>query len=283
MTMMFLAACLGVFVLVNKKVVVLGGGHAGIEAVFALSRMGIKSCLVSMSFDSVGRLSCNPAVGGLAKTHLVKEIDALGGVMGFAADSNALQYKTLNKTKGRAVWSTRAQVDKKTYPQFIQKMIKEDENISFVKGVVVKITTKNNKMVSVALENNKTLHCGALIVACGTFAKGLIHVGDSSYSAGRFGEKPSKNISLFLKEFGHSLIRLKTGTPPRISLKSLNMSKLGLSFGDKKYFPFSLRSKRSSGFEQTPCFSVRTNKKTHDIKLQFTYPWKRTYNLFYYY
>ena len=218
-----------------------------------------------MSEKAIGRLSCNPAVGGLAKTHLVKEIDALGGVMGRAADLNSLQYKTLNITKGRAVWSTRVQVDKKEYPKYIQSLIKKDKNISVVCGEVTGISLKKNKVVSVTVNQQKTISCSALVVACGTFSDGKIHIGATSYKAGRFGEKRTSFISSLLTSFGHSLIRLKTGTPPRISLKSICLDAAEIAKGDKEIYPFSIFTNKQSCSNKVDCFLINTNKKTHSI------------------
>ena len=253
-----------VFVLENKPVVVVGGGHAGIEAILACSRAGVPSVLVTMNKDAIGRLSCNPAIGGLAKTHLVKEIDALGGVMGLAADMCALQYKTLNKTKGRAVWSTRAQVDKIKYPSFIQGLIKNNKHISVVEDELVDINQKQGSIAGVSLKKLGPVRCSALIVSCGTFSNGLIHVGKKTYSAGRIGEKNTKTISAFLKKLGHTLLRLKTGTPPRISLSSINLKKVDVSSGEDLFFPFSLFSNRKP-FKQEACYSINTNDAAHSI------------------
>ena len=160
----------------NKTVTIVGGGHAGLEAAFAVSRLGGKAIIITLDTNSIGRLSCNPAIGGLAKSHLVYEIDALGGIMSVFSDLSALQYKTLNKTKGRAVWSTRVQVDKKKYPKLIQKAIKKNPNITVVEGEAVSFKTKKNKIVSVTLRDDKKIRCGSLIITCGTFMNGLIPV-----------------------------------------------------------------------------------------------------------
>ena len=246
----------------NSPVVVVGGGHAGIEASLAISRLGVSCILVSANKESIGRLSCNPAVGGLAKTHLVKEIDALGGIMGAAADASALQYKTLNKTKGRAVWSTRAQVDKKKYPSYVQSALKQNRLVSVVEDEVVGLGVKNKKINHVVLKFKKKVACSAVVVACGTFVDGLIHIGKTSFKAGRFGEKSVVDIAQHLKSVGHSFIRLKTGTPPRISFKSINLKEASIALGDEEYFPFSLFSKKNQ-IKQEPCYLVSTNKKVH--------------------
>ena len=251
--------------LVSSPVVVIGGGHAGIEAAFAVARLGVRCSLVTFDKKAVGRLSCNPAIGGLAKTHLVKEIDALGGVMGLAADACSLQYKTLNKTKGRAVWSVRAQVDKKKYPSFIQKKIKKNKLINIVEDEVVGLDIKNKKISGVFLKKNKKINCVGVVVACGTFVNGLIHIGQKSFYAGRFGEKNVKDIAFYLKKAGHSSLRLKTGTPPRVSLSSINLSACESAEGDVDFFPFSIMSNKENHKKNLPCFVVNTNKDVHSL------------------
>jgi len=250
-------------VLENNIVVVIGGGHAGVEAAFAVARQGLPVKIITADKKSIGRLSCNPAVGGLAKTHLVKEVDALGGIMGFAADECALQYKTLNKTKGRAVWAVRAQVDKKKYPRFIQSLIKKNNLIEVVEKEVVGLEVKNKKVLGVFLANKEKISCSSVVVACGTFVNGLIHTGAKTFSAGRFGEKNVKDISVHLKKAGHSSLRLKTGTPPRISLKSIDLSLCEVALGDEDFFPFSISSNKKK--QNLPCYVVNTNKKVHKI------------------
>ena len=175
----------------ENSVYIVGGGHAGVEAAFALSRMKIKSIIVSMDDNALGRLSCNPAIGGLAKSQLVKEIDALGGIMGLAADLNGIQFKTLNKTKGRAVWATRAQVDKKNYPRYIKTLINNDKNIMTLEDEVYDIVVKKNKLKGLKLRKTGTIKTSAAIITCGTFLNGLIHIGFNNYQAGRMGEKGS--------------------------------------------------------------------------------------------
>ncbi|SVE50717.1 uncharacterized protein METZ01_LOCUS503571, partial [marine metagenome] len=159
-------------VLENNRVIIIGGGHAGIEAAFALGRLKVKSIIISLDLDAIGRLSCNPAIGGLAKSHLVKEIDALGGVMGHAADKCAIQLKTLNKTKGRAVWALRAQVDKKQYPLYIKKLLDKNKYISLLRGEVSRLLIKSGRVCGVNLKNKETLSCSSVVITCGTFLNG---------------------------------------------------------------------------------------------------------------
>ena len=208
----------------NNNIVIAGGGHAGLEAAFAISRMGGSCTIVTMDSSAVGRLSCNPAMGGLGKSHLVKEIDALGGVMGYCSDLAGIQFKMLNKTKGRAVWANRIQLDKKLYPFHIKKLLKKNQNIKLVSGEVVDFVVKNNKITKAILKNNLSINCSALIITCGTFLNGLIHIGEKSFPAGRMGERPAKGLTEALNKHGFKLGRLKTGTPPRLLSSSINWS-----------------------------------------------------------
>ena len=256
---------LEVFVLENNNIVIAGGGHAGLEAAFAISRMGGSCTIVTMDSSAVGRLSCNPAMGGLGKSHLVKEIDALGGVMGYCSDLAGIQFKMLNKTKGRAVWANRIQLDKKLYPVHIKKLLKKNQNIKLVSGEVVDFVVKNNKITKAILKNNLSINCSALIITCGTFLNGLIHIGEKSFPAGRMGERPAKGLTEALNKYGFKLGRLKTGTPPRLLASSINWSLTKKSPGDKNPTLFSLYSKRPLKVRQEPCFVVDTNADVHNI------------------
>ena len=250
--------------MLENRVLIVGGGHAGIEAAFCLSRMKIKSVLITMDKNAIGRLSCNPAIGGLAKSHLVKEIDAFGGIMGAAADKCAIQFKTLNKTKGRAVWATRAQVDKKKYPIFIKKLIKNNKYIKVIEDEAINIIVKNNNISGINLKKNGKLRSRGVIITCGTFLNGLIHIGINNYRAGRMGEKGSYGLTESLVDHGFSSGRLKTGTPPRISKKSINMSLCDAAPGDTNPPLFSLFSKKTK-IKNEPCFLVSTNQDTHSL------------------
>ena len=248
----------------NNKIVVVGGGHAGIEAALSISRLGLLALIVTMDKRALGRLSCNPAVGGLAKSHLVREIDALGGIMAMASDANALQYKTLNKTKGRAVWATRVQIDKKKYPNYIQKHISLDDKISIVEDEVVSLKIKKGRAVGVFTKQSGLIRCSAVVVTCGTFLNGLIHVGEKTFRAGRIGEPGSYGLTENLKEMGFVSARLKTGTPPRISKESINLDLVERAPGDKMYSCLSIETKKKA-FKQENCFLVNTNKEVHRI------------------
>jgi tRNA uridine 5-carboxymethylaminomethyl modification enzyme len=247
----------------TNPIVVAGGGHAGIEAALAISRMGKKVTIITLDPKSIGRMSCNPAIGGLAKGHIVKEIDALGGIMGQAADFAGIQFKTLNKSKGRAVWSPRAQVDKLKYTQFIQNKISSNVNINIMMGEAVDFSVNNSHITTVVLKDGKTLPCASLIITAGTFLNGLIHIGDRKFRAGRMGEKPAVGLTESLINKGFTVGRLKTGTPPRILNSSVDWEKTLLAPGDENPAPFSINSIDKFNPINEPCHIVNTNINVH--------------------
>ena len=250
----------------NKyDLVVVGGGHAGIEAALIAHKRGVKTLLVSMDKKSVGRTSCNPAVGGLAKGQMVKEVDVLGGIMGFFADLSTLQSKTLNKSKGRSVWSPRSQIDKKLYEKIAQKYIKE-QGLDVLEGEVVSLNIKKDSICGVFLKDGSEVVCSAAVLTCGTFLNGLIHIGSEQINAGRYGEKRAEGVTENLNSRGLKNGRLKTGTPPRIKRSSVNWKKGEAGYGDEKPSPLSYRTNNFSPKDE-PCFSFRTNKNTHNIIL----------------
>ena len=250
----------------NKyDLVVVGGGHAGIEAALIAHKRGVKTLLVSMDKKSVGRTSCNPAVGGLAKGQMVKEVDVLGGIMGFFADLSTLQSKTLNKSKGRSVWSPRSQIDKKLYEKIAQKHIKE-QGLDVLEGEVVSLNIKKDSICGVFLKDGSEVVCSAAVLTCGTFLNGLIHIGSEQINAGRYGEKRAEGVTENLNSLGLKNGRLKTGTPPRIKRSSVNWKKGEAGYGDEKPSPLSYRTNNFSPKDE-PCFSFRTNKNTHNIIL----------------
>ncbi|MBC8312232.1 MAG: tRNA uridine-5-carboxymethylaminomethyl(34) synthesis enzyme MnmG [Candidatus Marinimicrobia bacterium] len=249
--------------MVNNPIIIAGGGHAGIEAALAISRMGFKAVIITLDPKSVGRMSCNPAIGGLAKGHIVKEIDALGGIMGEAADFAGIQFKTLNKSKGRAVWSPRAQVDKLKYTQFIQNKIALDENISVLAGEVVDFSVDNSKVSTVILKDSRAYPCSSLIITAGTFLNGLIHIGTQKFKAGRMGEKPAIGLTESLINKGFTFGRLKTGTPPRLLSSSIDWEQTILAPGDEHPTPFSINSTDSFNPINEPCHIVNTNPDVH--------------------
>jgi tRNA uridine 5-carboxymethylaminomethyl modification enzyme len=249
----------------NIEIAVVGGGHAGVEAALAISRMGKRCYMITMNPDAIGRMSCNPAIGGLAKGHLVREVDALGGIMGEAADQTAIQFKTLNKSKGRAVWSPRAQVDKIRYSKFIYDAILADSNISIINDEVVDIAVDNSSISSCCLRSGRILNISSIIITAGTFLSGKIHVGSSSYLAGRFAEPPSVGITNSLVNLGFVTHRLKTGTPPRLLKNSIDWNLLNLSPGDENINFFSIKTKPNHKVENIPCYLAHTNENTHKI------------------
>ena len=250
----------------NKyDLVVVGGGHAGIEAALIAHKRGVKTLLVSMDKKSVGRTSCNPAVGGLAKGQMVKEVDVLGGIMGFFADLSTLQSKTLNKSKGRSVWSPRSQIDKKLYEKIAQKYIKE-QGLDVLEGEVVSLNIKKDSICGVFLKDGSEVICSTVVLTCGTFLNGLIHIGSEQINAGRYGEKRAEGVTENLNSLGLKNGRLKTGTPPRIKRSSVNWKKGEAGYGDEKPSPLSYRTNNFSPKDE-PCFSFRTNKNTHNIIL----------------
>ena len=249
----------------SNNITVVGGGHAGVEAAFAISRLGLECNLVTMDNKSIGRMSCNPAIGGLAKGHLVREIDALGGVMGKAADLSSIQFKTLNMSKGRAVWSPRSQVDKVRYSRYIRGLIESNKKIKIISAEVVDINVDNHAVKSIILSTGKEIKTSILIVTTGTFLDGKIHIGDTNYSAGRFAEAPSVGITGSLKNFGIYSSRLKTGTPPRLLSSSIDWNRLETSLGDEAPGRFSYFSDASLPVSNIPCHIAYTNQETHNI------------------
>ena len=249
----------------KAEILVVGGGHAGVEAALAISRKRVNVLLATMNEDSIGRMSCNPAIGGLAKGHLVREIDALGGIMGEVADQTSIQFKTLNKSKGRAVWSPRAQVDKIKYSQYIQKAVKKSKYIKIVSKNVVDIIVDNGSVVGCVYDTGESVMLKALIITAGTFLDGKIHIGQTSYSAGRFGEKPSIGLTQSLLKLGFKTHRLKTGTPPRLLSSSIKWDRLDLASGDKDVNFFSIKTKCDMKIPNTPCYVAHTNCRTHRV------------------
>jgi tRNA uridine 5-carboxymethylaminomethyl modification enzyme len=250
----------------KRSLVVVGGGHAGIEAALIAHKLGVDVVLVSMEASAIGRMSCNPAIGGLAKGQMVRELDVLGGMMGFFADQSTLQSKTLNLSKGRSVWSPRSQIDKIKYEQVVQQHIKS-VGLDIFEGEVVKIKDLGGSVSSVVFSGGYELFCDAAILTCGTFLNGLIHIGEKKIKAGRLNEKRSEGITESLKSLGFKSGRLKTGTPPRIKKSSVDWSVGVAGYGDKKPKPLSYQTKNFLPKDE-PCFAFRTNKKTHDLILK---------------
>ena len=252
----------------NKEysVIVIGGGHAGVEAACSAARIGVSVALITHNIKKIGEMSCNPAIGGLGKGHLVREIDALDGVMGRAIDKGGIQFRMLNESRGAAVRGPRAQADRCLYKNAIHELIKEQENIKIIEGSVEDLKIENNKVVGVELEGGKKIKCLTVVLTTGTFLRGLIRVGKKSSAAGRAGDKPSIALAKKIEKLKFSIGRLKTGTPPRILKKSINFNDLDQQKPDKKPIPFSFINKHIHT-PQISCFITHTNIKTHKIIL----------------
>ncbi len=248
-------------------VVVVGGGHAGIEAASAASRMGCSVGLVTMDRFALGRMSCNPAIGGTAKGHLVREIDALGGVMGLIADRTGIQFRMLNKSKGPAVWSPRCQSDRKLYSEEAYRIVSKTENLEIVEDSAIGVIVENGKVIGIETKSGEELMCRALVLSSGTFLNGLMHTGLNKTSGGRFGEQPSTGITESLAKLGFEYGRLKTGTPPRLKKDSINWSILEEQPGDENPQPFSHQTDLSQFpfLSQVSCHITYTDKEVHRI------------------
>lgn len=245
-------------------VLVIGGGHAGVEAACASARIGAKTALVTLKEDNLGEMSCNPAIGGVAKGILVKEIDALDGIMGLAIDKSGIHYKMLNASKGPAVWGPRAQADRKLYKKAVHNIVSNYKNLDLIIGQVTDFEIKDNIISAVIIDDSRIIKVPKVVLTTGTFLSGVIHIGDKKIKAGRYGEDPSNKLSETLKKVGFKLGRLKTGTPPRIRKDSINYAELEEQPGDEVPTPFS-EMVHNVEVKQINCHITYTNSKTHDI------------------
>ena len=248
----------------DYEIIVVGGGHAGIEASLAAARMGKQTLLITILAEQIGAASCNPAIGGLAKGHLVKEIDALGGQMGLTTDAVGIQFRVLNESKGPAVRGSRAQIDMDRYRVYMRNLLLNTPNLEISQEIATEILSENGKVTGVKTHLNNIYNAKKVIITTGTFLNGLIHVGFNKLEAGRVGELSAKDLSSSLRELGLNLGRLKTGTCPRIDAKTINFEILEKQDGDAKPVAFSFRTKNFSP-TQLPCYIAYTNETTHEI------------------
>lgn len=248
----------------NYEIIVIGGGHAGIEASLAAARMGKQTLLITILAEQIGAASCNPAIGGLAKGHLVKEIDALGGQMGLTTDAVGIQFRVLNESKGPAVRGSRAQIDMDRYRVYMRNLLLNTPNLEISQEIATEILSENGEVTGVKTHLNNIYNAKKVIITTGTFLNGLIHVGFNKLEAGRVGELSAKDLSDSLRELGLNLGRLKTGTCPRIDAKTINFEILEKQDGDAKPVAFSFRTKNFSP-TQLPCYIAYTNETTHEI------------------
>ena len=248
----------------NYDCIVIGAGHAGCEASLASARLGCKTLLLTMNADTIGHMSCNPAIGGLAKGQLVKELDALGGEMAKVTDATAIQFRLLNTRKGPAVRSTRAQVDRHAYRLFMKSIIESQPGLDVKQALAEEILMKDGALSGVKTSSGEILYCKALVITPGTFLNGLMHIGLEHFDGGRMGEGPSKKLSISLKGLGLNMGRLKTGTCARLDGRTINFNKLIMQKGDTDIRPFSFQTKRMIK-DQLPCYITYTNTKTHEI------------------
>lgn len=251
-------------------VIVIGAGHAGCEAAFAAARLGAHVGLCTLSSETVAHMPCNPAIGGTAKGHLVREIDALGGLMGRAIDATAIQFKLLNRSRGPAVWSPRAQADKRKYGEWVKAELERERNITWLLARAGRILVDRNRVVGLAMEDGDSYACGALVITTGTFLNGLVHIGPEQRPAGRADEPPSRDLATSLKSLGFEWGRLKTGTPPRLDRASIDFDRLAangtfaVEHGDERPVPFSFLSGRIAR-DQIACYLIHTNDRVRDL------------------
>lgn len=245
-------------------VIVVGGGHAGIEATVASARMGFRVLMVTMDINAVGRMSCNPAIGGTAKGQLVREIDALGGEMGKIADATGIQFRVLNRSKGPAVWSPRSQNDREQYSVEAKRRILNEPGVEVLQDEVKEVFVEEGKLAGIETAAGLKIRCPALIVSTGTFLNGLMHTGLSKIIGGRFDEPAAVGLTASLERLGFVSGRLKTGTPPRVDYGSIDFSSVEVQSGDEPPQPFSFQSEQIWQ-EQVPCFLTHTNDRTHAV------------------
>ena len=244
--------------------IVVGGGHAGVEAAHAAARIGAKTCLVTISKDTIAKMSCNPAIGGLGKGQIAREVDALGGLMGLATDATGIQFRLLNRSKGPAVQAPRAQTDKYKYKDHVRMLLEHTPNLTIVEAMASQIITERNYVQGVLCSDGKVYHAPAVIVTAGTFLRGLMHIGTEQFAGGRLGEPAANELSDSLRQVGLELARLKTGTPPRLDAATVALDKLEIQHGDERPVPFSFMTERIDRPE-IPCWITYTNERIHKL------------------
>lgn len=247
-------------------VIVVGAGHAGCEAAHASAKMGAKTLLITMNLDTIAKMSCNPAVGGTAKGHIVREIDALGGVMGKVTDETGIQFRMLNASKGPAVWSPRAQADKFAYQMAMKHRLEKIPHLFIKQGTIESLIMEGNRVMGINTQEGIAYLGKTVILSSGTFMRGLIHIGSVHFPGGRSGDKPSVGLSAHLESLGLSIGRLKTGTPPRIHRRSIDFTQMEPQWGDP-HIRFSYDKPETTGLPQVPCHIVYTNEMTRKIVL----------------
>ncbi|MBV8441065.1 MAG: tRNA uridine-5-carboxymethylaminomethyl(34) synthesis enzyme MnmG, partial [Hyphomicrobiales bacterium] len=245
-------------------VIVIGGGHGGSEAAAAAARCGARTALVTQRFATIGEMSCNPAIGGLGKGHLVREIDALDGLMARAADAAGIQFRVLNRRKGPAVQGPRAQADRGLYRRAMQALIADAANLMVVEGEAARILSEAGAVTGVELADGRVIPCRAAVLTTGTFLRGVIHLGETRTPAGRYGDRPSISLAQSLDAAGFALARLKTGTPPRLDRATIDFASLEIQPGDDPPEFFSYRTTAPAA-PQLPCHITRTTSETHRI------------------
>jgi tRNA uridine 5-carboxymethylaminomethyl modification enzyme len=250
--------------MVNYDVIIVGAGHAGCEAARACARLGLKTAIVTMNLDLIAQMSCNPAVGGIAKGHLVREIDALGGIMGEITDAVGIQFRLLNTSRGPAVWSPRAQCDKKQYRLRMREILENEPNLRILQAEVAQLIIAAGRVTGVQLRDGRSLQCEAVVITTGTFLNGLAHIGEAKVNCGRSGEAPSNLLGDQLRGLGLAWKRLKTGTPPRLDGRTIDWSRFEPQHGDLEPTPFSFLTEKIDR-EQVPCYIAYTSSVTHDI------------------
>lgn len=244
--------------------IVIGAGHAGVEAAFAAATLGCKTALITISKNTIAKMSCNPAIGGLAKGQIVREVDALGGLMGTAIDATGIQFRLLNRSKGPAVQSPRAQADKDEYSKFMRQILDSTAGLTIIEAMVTDIVTEAGQVRAVVCKDGNTYYAPTVIVTTGTFLKGMMHIGDEQFAGGRLDAPASNELSDSLKKIGLKLGRLKTGTPPRLDASTVDFDKLEIQYGDEHPEPFSFMTE-AIDTRQVPCWITYTNEKIHKL------------------